>query len=308
VNFANVTSQAGLPKLGQATFTTWFWDYDNDGNLDLLACGYGNDTPIASIAGAEAADHYLGNNGKVVLYHNTGKGKFENTSVKAGLTKIAFAMGANFGDIDNDGYPDFYLGTGNPQFSSLIPNKLYRNNKGEGFTDVTTPARVGSLQKGHGVSFADLDNDGYQDIHVSLGGAYIGDAYQNALFMNSASVKNNWIDILLEGNVSNRAAIGAQLKVTFTENGQQRTVYRQVNSGGNFGSNPLQQHIGIGKATKINELQIYWPVTGKVQSFKNIAPGNYIKIKEGNNAFTTFKLNRFDFSKSQSHSMQGMEM
>jgi hypothetical protein len=308
VNFADVTSQAGLPKLGQATFTTWFWDYDNDGNLDLLACGYGNDTPIASIAGAEAANHYLGNNGKVVLYHNTGNGKFENTSLKAGLTKIAFAMGANFGDIDNDGYPDFYLGTGNPQFSSLIPNKLYRNNRGEGFTDVTTPTRVGSLQKGHGVSFADLDNDGYQDIHVSLGGAYIGDAYQNALFMNSASVKNNWIDILLEGNVSNRAAIGAQIKVTFTENGQQRTVYRQVNSGGSFGSNPLQQHIGIGKATKINELQIYWPVTGKVQSFKNIAPGNYIKIKEGNNAFTTVKLNRFDFSKSQSHSMQGMEM
>jgi hypothetical protein len=113
---------------------------------------------------------------------------------------------------------------------------------------------------------------------------------------------------LLEGNVSNRAAIGAQLKVTFTENGQQRTVYRQVNSGGSFGSNPLQQHIGIGKATQINELQIYWPVTGKVQSFKNIVPGNYIKIKEGNNAFTTFKLNRFDFSKSQSHSMHGMEM
>jgi len=308
VSFADLTVQAGLPKLGQATFTTWFWDYDNDGNLDLLACGYGNDTPIASIAGAEAVNHYLGNNGKVVLYHNLGNGRFQNTSVKAGLTKIAFAMGANFGDIDNDGYLDFYLGTGNPQFSSLIPNKLYKNNGGQGFTDVTTPARVGSLQKGHGVSFADLDNDGYQDIHVSLGGAYIGDAYQNALFINPAAIKNNWIDVSLAGVASNRAAIGAKLKITFTENGEQRTMYREVNSGGSFGSNPLQQHIGIGKATMVDEVQVQWPVTGKTQVFKNLTAGKYFKIKEGVNTLSTFKLNQFNFNASQLQTMDNMEM
>jgi hypothetical protein len=106
----------------------------------LLACGYGNDTPIASIAGEEALGHYRGNNGKVVLYHNTGNGRLENVSVKAGLTKIAFSMGANFGDIDNDGFSDFYLATGNPQFSSLVPNKLYKNNNGQSFTDITAAA------------------------------------------------------------------------------------------------------------------------------------------------------------------------
>jgi hypothetical protein len=308
VKFKDVTVEAGMPKLGQATFTTWFFDYDNDGNLDLLACGYGNDTPIASIAGAEAVDHYLGNNGKVVLYHNLGNGKFENTSVKAGLTKVAFTMGANFGDIDNDGYPDFYLGTGNPQFSSLIPNKLYKNNNGRAFTDVTTPARVGSLQKGHGVSFADLDNDGYQDIHMSLGGAYIGDSYQNALFINPVAAKNNWIDISLAGTKSNRAAIGTKLKVTFTENGKQRTVYREVNSGGSFGSSPLQQHIGIGKATVIDEVQVQWPVTGKKQIFKNLATAKYYRIKEGTNTLTTFKLKQFDFEKGQLQGMEHMNM
>jgi hypothetical protein len=308
VKFANITSQAGLPVVGQATFATWFFDYDNDGKLDLLACGYGNDTPIASIAGEEALGHYRGNNGKVVLYHNTGNGRFENVSVKAGLTKIAFSMGANFGDIDNDGFSDFYLATGNPQFSSLVPNKLYKNNNGQSFTDITATARVGSLQKGHGVSFADLDNDGYQDIHVSLGGAYIGDAYQNALFINPASGNNHWIDILLEGSTSNRAAIGTKLKVTFTANGQQRSVYREVNSGGSFGSNPLQQHIGVGKATQIDEVQVYWPVTGKTQTFKNLKPGNHIKIKEDSNSFTTFNLTRFNFSESQPPAMEGMSM
>lgn len=308
VKFTDVTTQVGLPLLGQATFSTWFFDYDNDGNLDLLACGYGNDTPIASIAGEEALGHYRGNNGKVVLYHNNGKGKFENVSVKAGLNKVAFSMGANFGDIDNDGFADFYLATGNPQFSSLVPNKLYKNNNGQTFTDITAAARVGSLQKGHGVSFADMDNDGFQDIHVSLGGAYIGDAYQNALFINPASGENQWIDVLLEGQTSNKSAIGAKLKVTFTENGQQRSVYREVNSGSSFGANPLQQHIGVGAATQIDEVLVYWPMTGKTQSFKNLKAGNHFKIKEGSNALTAFTLTKFNFSESKPHTMEGMPM
>ncbi|WP_342645555.1 CRTAC1 family protein [Mucilaginibacter sp. CSA2-8R] len=306
--FTDVTAQAGLPGVGQATFSTWFFDYDNDGNLDLLACGYGNDTPIADIAGQEALGNYRGNNGKVILYHNNGMGQFENVSVKVGLTKIAFAMGANFGDIDNDGFPDFYLGTGNPQFSSLVPNKLYRNNNGQSFTDITASARVGSLQKGHGVSFADLDNDGYQDIHVSLGGAFIGDAYQNALFINPASAQNQWIDIALVGKASNRAAIGAKLKVTFTANGQQRSVYREVNSGGSFGANPLEQHIGVGKSTQIDAIEVFWPVTGQTQRFKQVKTGSHIKITEGKTGYVTSILKRFNFAEAQPHRMDGMNM
>ena len=81
-------------------------------------------------------------------------------------------MGSNFGDIDNDGYLDFYLGTGNPSFKSAIPNKLFKNINGEKFLDVTTSARVGNIQKGHGVAFVDLDNDGNEDIYIKMGGAY----------------------------------------------------------------------------------------------------------------------------------------
>jgi hypothetical protein len=308
IRFQDVTRQASLSNQGRGTFSTWFWDYDNDGRLDLLACSYTNDLTIGYVAGMDALNKYGGKNGKVILYHNEGSGHFKDVSEQAGFTHIAFAMGANFGDIDNDGYPDFYLGTGNPLFSSLVPNRLYKNNAGKFFTDVTVPARVGNLQKGHAVSFADLDNDGFQDIYINLGGAFIGDAYQNALYLNPASNHNNWLELQLEGVQSNRAAVGAKLRISFTEHGVQRSVYRIVNSGGSFGANPLRQHIGLGSATGVDEVQITWPVTGKVQEFRNLKAGSYLRIKENSNQITTFTLAKFDFNTLPAHAMAGMKM
>ncbi|MEI9943569.1 MAG: CRTAC1 family protein [Chitinophagaceae bacterium] len=237
-----------------------------------------------------------GNSGKVILFRNNHDGTFEDVSVKMGLNRIAFAMGSNFGDIDNDGYLDFYLGTGNPQFQSLVPNKLFRNVHGEKFLDVTTSARVGNLQKGHGVAFADLDNDGDEDIYIEMGGAFAGDSYENSLYLNPGQNNNHWVNLLLEGTVSNKAAIGAKIKVTFKENGITRSVYRDVNSGGSFGSNPLRQHIGIGQAAIIDSITITWPVTGKGQVFTNPPVDINIKIKEGDNSLGTYKLNRIDFT------------
>jgi len=295
VKFIDVSNQAKFTGNMHSTFATWFWDYDNDGWLDILACGYDNSYPIADRAGAEALNQNTNDNGKVILYHNQHDGTFKEVSQEAGFNKISFAMGANFGDIDNDGYLDFYLGTGNPLFSSLVPNRLYKNEEGKHFADITNPARVGSLQKGHAVSFADLNNDGTEDIFVNLGGAFTGDAYQNALYINPGEAKNNWINISLEGTVSNRAAIGAKVKVTFIENGRQRSVYRDVNSGGSFGANPLQQHIGIGQAKIIDKIEITWPTSGQHQTFENVPVNGNIKIKEGSPQFTTYTLKRLLF-------------
>jgi len=205
-------------------------------------------------------------------------------------------MGSNFGDIDNDGYPDIYLGTGNPFYQSLVPNKMFKNDGGRRFIDITTPARIGNLQKGHGVSFADLDNDGDEDIYMDMGGAYIGDVYQNSLYINPGQNNNNWINLCLEGTKCNKAAIGARIKITFKEKGIKRSVYRDVNSGGSFGSNPLMQHIGIGSAEMIESVEIKWPVNNTVQVFKNLQPGETIKIKEGNNSFKRVIVNTVDFT------------
>ena len=86
-------------------------------------------------------------------------------------------MGANFEDFDNDGFLDFYLGTGAPPFEMLVPNVLYKNVGGERFAEVTSSARVGHLQKGHGVAFGDLDGDGDQDLFAQMGGFFPADGF-----------------------------------------------------------------------------------------------------------------------------------
>ncbi len=296
VKFTDVSVQAGLSNNKARTFPTWFWDYDNDGWLDILVCGYEFTESLAWYAGAEAIQAPLNNAGKVFLFRNKHDGTFEDVSAKVGLNKIAFAMGSNFGDIDNDGFLDFYLGTGNPSFKSAVPNKMFKNMNGTSFLDVTTSARVGNIQKGHEVSFADLDNDGNEDIYIKMGGAYKGDAYENSLYMNPGQNNNHWINLTLQGSVSNKAAIGAKIKVTFKENETMRSVYRDVNSGGSFGANPLRQHVGIGQATSIETIEVTWPVTGKTQVFKNPPIDTNLKIKEDDNKFATYKLMKLDFS------------
>jgi tetratricopeptide (TPR) repeat protein len=279
--FKDVSEEAGLSKNQSPTFPTWFWDYDNDGWLDILVCEYQFTNSLAWYAAAEALGSTKDISGRVFLFKNKHDGSFEEVTQQVGLNKVAFAMGSNFGDIDNDGYPDIFLGTGNPQYESLVPNKMFQNIGGKNFLDVTSAARVGSLQKGHGVSFADLDDDGDEDIFIKMGGAFTGDAYQNSLFLNPGQNKNHWIGISLEGVKTNRAAIGARIKVTFKENGVERSVYHDVNTGGSFGANPLEQHIGIGSASTIESIEITWPVTNSVQVFNNIRPDQHLKIKEG---------------------------
>jgi hypothetical protein len=294
--FTNVSAQAGLTTNKASTFPTWFWDYDNDGWLDILVCGYDFKATLATYAAADALNIPVTHTGQVFLFRNKQDGTFEEVSEKVGFNKVAFAMGSNFGDIDNDGFLDFYLGTGNPKYESLVPNKMYKNMDGKRFVDVTTDARVGNLQKGHGVAFADLDNDGDQDIYIDMGGAYVGDAYPNSFYQNPGQNNNNWLDLNVIGTNANKIAIGAKLKIRFTDNGQERLVYREVNTGGSFGCNPLRQHIGVGQANKINAIEITWPGSKTVQVFKNIAINQIINLKEGNTAYTKTVLKQFHFN------------
>ena len=135
--FENATHASGLDRDETYTFPTWFWDYDNDGWPDIFACGYDNQISLASSAAAEALKLPQPFANKMYLYHNNHDGTFTNVTDSMGLNHAVFAMGSNFGDFDNDGWPDMYLGTGNPDFRSLVPNKMFRNIEGKKFKDVT---------------------------------------------------------------------------------------------------------------------------------------------------------------------------
>ena len=176
--FEDVTAIAGVAE-PQSSFPTWFWDYDNDGRLDLFVSDYYNADPNAVPADFMGRPH-PGEHAR--LYRNNGNGTFTDVAGKLGLDHVLVGMGANFGDLDNDGYLDFYVGTGKPDLAFLIPNRMFRNDRGASFQDISDVGGFGHLQKGHAVSFGDIDNDGDQDVHITMGGAYSGDNYRNALF------------------------------------------------------------------------------------------------------------------------------
>lgn len=273
--FTDVTAKAGVeqPIFG---FPTWFFDFDNDGWEDLYASGYGINN-----VGDVAAD-YLGLPSKGALprlYRNNRNGTFTDVTRATRLNRIGHAMGCNFGDLDNDGWLDFYLATGDPDLATLIPNRMYRNQGGSHFQDVSTATGTGHLQKGHGVSFADLDNDGDQDVYVVMGGAFPGDTAHNCLFQNPGST-NRWLRLHLEGVRANRAAIGARIHVLLETPNGPRSIHRTLGTGASFGANPLRQEIGIGDATRIVAVEIQWPGSGTRQRLEGLQPNHAYRITE----------------------------
>ncbi|MEK7830861.1 MAG: CRTAC1 family protein, partial [Acidobacteriota bacterium] len=290
-SFEEVGARLGVSK-PLMSFPTWFFDYDNDGWLDLFVASF-----VPSVT--EVARGFLGlppQAETMKLYRNNTKGGFEDVTAAVGLAKVVPTMGANFGDLDNDGFLDFYLGTGAPSYAALMPNFAFRNREGKSFMDVTAATGTGHLQKGHGVAFGDLDNDGDQDLYVNIGGFIPGDKYNKALFANPTG-KSNWISIKLAGAKSNRAAIGAKIKLTLTDvTGKQSLRYREVSSGGSFGASPLTQHIGLGqlKGGKIDSIEIWWPSSNTRQTFRDVATNQFIEIKESASDYQ--KLTRQSFS------------
>ncbi len=294
-SFTDVSKQAGITNTFGA-FATWFWDFDNDGYLDIANCLYRNSDPVTYLATAEALGKLANSAGQLLLYRNKGDGTFEDVSGKTKLAnRVFYTMGCNFGDIDNDGYLDFYVACGTPDLAAAIPNRMFRNINGEFFEDVTGSARVGSIQKSHGTSFADVDNDGDLDLFIEQGGLYEGDAYQNAFYINPGQNDNNWISVRLKGVKANAPGIGARIKVTFTENGVQRTVHRSLTTGSSYGANPFIEHVGIGTATNIDLLEIKWPGSGTIQTFTNLQPNKRLIITEGKNEFAELDLKKLDF-------------
>jgi len=277
--FENVAKELGVEG-PNFSFPIWFWDANNDGRLDLYVASY--KPGIEHVAG-----DYLGlpeNNEPDAFYFGTEDGKFEDRREAVGFARVTQPMGVNVGDIDNDGFLDFYIGTGYVDYEGLMPNLLFHNQAGKKFVDVTFSARVGHLQKGHGISLADFDADGDLDIFAVMGGWFSGDAFARAVFKNSA-VGGNWLFVKLNGVESNRFGVGCRLHARVTgKDGVSRSVYRWMDSGGSFGANPLRAHFGLADSGKVDSLEIFWPTTGKTQVLHDIEANQFIEITEGSEA------------------------
>lgn len=292
--FTDVAEVAGVANQS-FTFPCWSFDYDNDGFEDLYVSGYRiqnlNDL-VADTLGQPSKGE------RTKLYRNRGDGTFEDVSKAVGLDRVLHAMGSNFGDLDNDGWLDFYLGTGDPNFATLIPNRMFRNDGGKRFQDVTTSGGFGNIQKGHAVAFADLDNDGDQDVYEDLGGAFIGDQYPNTLLENPGHA-NHWIKLKLDGRKANRGGVGARLRIVCATPAGERVYYRTCNTGGSFGGNPLRLEIGLGAATAVKALEIVWPGSGTRQVVQLPTVDTAYEVTEGDAEPRLLPIKAFTFSRER---------
>ncbi len=300
--FEDISKTAGIERPIKS-FPTWFWDYNNDGWLDIFVSGYpvGEGSSSSAVVFTNYMNIKRGGNPKI--YRNKGDNTFEEVSRQLGLQDAIFTMGCNFGDLDNDGYEDFYLGTGDPDLMSIYPNRMFKNFQGEKFLDITTTGGFGHIQKGHGIGFGDLDNDGDQDIYMVLGGAHDGDVFQNALFENPVGNKNNWITIKLIGMQSNRSAIGARVVLqTKNKDSKEKKYYRTVTTGSSFGSSSLQLEIGLLDAIEISKLEIHWPNREQSKSsFFGIPINQRIEIREGQDRWQELKYGTVSFDTGDHH-------
>ncbi len=273
--FTDVAEAAGVTD-PPSSFACWFWDYDNDGWPDILLHGYG----IQDV-GDIAAD-FLGRPSggqRPKLYRNNGDGTFTDVTQECGLDKLLQTMGANFGDLDNDGWLDFYAGTGSPGLDVLIPNRMFRNDGGRRFQEVTASGGFGQLQKGHAIAFGDINNSGTQDIYSVVGGAVETDTAHSQLFANPGH-GNNWLKLKLEGVRTNRSAVGARVKVVVPTGTGERAIHRIVGTGGSFGSSTLRQEIGLGPAQVITRVEVFWPASGRTQILTGLKINQLYHVRE----------------------------
>ncbi len=117
-----------------------------------------------------------------------------------------------------------------------------------------------------------------------MGGALAGNRFHDALYLNPG-FGNRWLVVELTGVVSNRSAIGARIRVQVSEGGASQSIYKWVNSGGSFGASPLEQTLGLGKAERVELLEVYWPTTDATQTFRDVPLDRSIHIREGSDRY-----------------------
>jgi hypothetical protein len=260
-----------LIRRAEGGFVAAFVDINHDGRLDIFQAGFADATTSTEMAvfGEHLEDYRSGNS---TVFLQSEDGRFvEQTNI---FDMPMGTMGASFGDINNDGAYDFYLGTGDPEGWFVLPNLMYMGQT-EGTRCVPRMRNIsmiqgfGSIQKGHGIVFFDFDNDGRQDIFSSLGGMWPADRWPSQLFVNRSRLTHTWVKIRLRGRRTNSFGVGCTIKVS-AENaaGEEITRFYNMDNKTGFGSAPYLAHIGLMNAVRIKQVEVYWPVTKQWKSYR----------------------------------------
>ncbi len=257
-----------------------FFDYDQDGWLDLFVAGYSK--IAASYASGQVAANLLGepHTAELPRLYRNERGELRDMTAAAGLNHVYFATAATAADFDDDGWPDLYLSTGAPDYRAIMPKRLLRNIAGARFEDVSSSAGIAHLQKGSAVAAGDVDGDGDIDILQVLGGEFPGDIFPRALFINPGS-ESRHVTLELVGTKTNRNAIGARISVKVETPNGPRTLHRVVSTGSSYGGSTLAQEIGLGDATNIKSIEVSWPASRTHSRFENVSLGRRYRITEG---------------------------
>jgi hypothetical protein len=297
-SFTNVAYTAGIVD-STSTLTITCADYDNDGDLDIFC---GTQTTL--------------NSKTDFLYRNNGNGTFTDVTNASGLIVMGYSWNADWGDFDNDGDMDIYVGNSN------AANNLFKNNGDGTFTDVSVLYGVADPSSTFSCGWADYDNDGDLDLYVANASSWVDKLYrndgntftnvadsvgtndtrhssaiswgdfnndgfmdvylnnngsENRLYKNNAGNSNKWVIIKMQGTNSNRSAIGARVKVKAGS----LNMIREVSGGsGGKGQNSLPVEFGLGSASIIDSIIVRWP-SGLVQRFAGVSPNAIYSLTEG---------------------------
>jgi hypothetical protein len=251
--FTDIALSSGITKVGLGMGVISI-DYDNDLDFDL----YWTTWPTESNA----------------MYENLDGSSFEDVGVASGTDDpLGWGISANAGDVDNDGWMDFFVTNG--FHVDTTPNVLFHNDGDGTFSDATSALQGGGAFDGRGVAFADYDRDGDLDLVVT------SDLDTTTrLWRNDSNTGNHWLVVRLVGSHSNRSAIGAKVTVRSSL----RSTVQEVSGGAGRGSqNSLPLEFGLGSASGPVKVSVRWP-NGSLEIVHDVAVDQYVTLVEGQNS------------------------
>jgi enediyne biosynthesis protein E4 len=238
-------------------------DYDLDGHLDLLKT------------------HFV--NQATGLYHNNGKGEFDDVTLPTGLgsERRFSSWGTGLVDLDNDGYPDIFCvaGTVAPELERVYakyparnPRLIFRNQGNGTFVELGDEIGpdIAARHVSRGAAFGDFDNDGDLDVLI------MNRNEPPSLLRNDAPSGNHWLKVRLEGTKSNRSAIGSRVLVRYGGKVQAQCVTSQCSF---LSANDPRLHFGLGQVTGA-DVEVHWP-TGITETFSKVSADQLVTIREG---------------------------